>query len=114
MVFLLEELSYARNNPSFFQDRVILIFRNNIVVEFNKSLLIKLSEEVYTYNSIDNIDINKDKTDYILQEFLQSQTPSKLLLTRLNLKVGAPIILFCNLYFALEEYNKTRMIIILT
>lgn len=114
MVFLLEKLPYARNNSSFFQDCIILIFRNNIVVEFNKSLLIKLSEEVYIYNSVDNIDINEDKTDHIPQEFLQSQTLSGLPLSKLNLKVGAPIILFCNLYSALEKCNKTRIIIILT
>lgn len=32
----------------------------------------KLSGEVHIYNSVDNVDINKDKIDYIAQKFLQS------------------------------------------
>lgn len=107
MVFLLEKLQYAGNNLSFFQDHVILTFWNDLVAKFNKFFLIKLLEEVHIYNSINNIDINKDKTDHISQEFLQSQTPFELPLSRLNLKVGAPIILLCNLYPTSEECNKT-------
>lgn len=66
MVFLLEELQHAQNNPGFFQDCVILIFQNNIVAKFNKFVLMKLLKKVYTYHSINNIDINKDKIDHIL------------------------------------------------
>lgn len=43
-----------------------------MVVEFNKSLLMKLLEEVHTYESVENDNINEDKTDYISQKFLQS------------------------------------------
>lgn len=38
--------------------------------------------------------------------------PSGLPLSRLNLKVGATIILLCNLYPILEECNRTLIIII--
>ena len=50
--------------------------------------------------------------DYIFYDFLQSQTPSGLPLSRLNLKVRAPIIIFCNLYSASTERNITQIIII--
>ena len=83
------------------------------MAEFNKSLLTKLPGDVHTYDSVDSIDINEDRTDHIPQEFLQSQTvtPSGLPPSRLNLKVGAPIILLRNLYPALRECNGTRMVI---
>ena len=81
-----------------------------MVTEFNKSLLLKLPEDVHTYDSADIVDINEDETDHIPQEFLRSQTPSELP-PRLNLKVEAPIILLRNLYPASGESNGTRMII---
>ena len=60
MVFLLEELEYARNNLGFFE-----IVRNNVVAKFNKSFFIKLPREVHIYNSMNTDDINKNKTDHI-------------------------------------------------
>ena len=82
-----------------------------MVAEFNKSLLIKLPKEVHTYDSVNSVDVNKDRTDHIPQEFLPSQTPSGLPPFRLNLKVEAPIILLRNLYPASGECNRTQMII---
>ena len=111
MVFPLEELQHAGNNPGFFRYCVILTFRNDVVAEFNESLLMKLLGEVHTYDFVDSVDINEDETDHIPQEFLRSQTPSGLPPSRLNMKVGAPIILLRNLYPALGECNGTRMII---
>lgn len=110
-VFPLEELQQARNNLVFFRNCVILTFCNNLVAKFNKSLLAKLPEGIHTYNFVDNVDINKNGTDHITQEFLGSQTPSELPPSRLNLKVGASIILLCNLYLVSEEYNGTWMVI---
>lgn len=63
-----------------------------MIAEFNESLLLKLCRDVHIYDSVNSVDINKYKTDHILQEFLQSSTPSGLPLSKLNLKVGAPII----------------------
>lgn len=60
----------AGNNPGFFGDYVILTFENDVVAEFNESLLIKLAKEIHTYDSIDTVNINKNKYDYIPQEFL--------------------------------------------
>ena len=111
MIFLLKELQHAGSNSSFFWDHIILTFRNDLVAKFNKSLLMKLLGEIYTYNFIDSVDINEDKTNHIPQEFLQSQTSSKLPPFKLNLKIGALIILFCNLYPVSRECNRTQMII---
>lgn len=111
LVFPYEKFQQAGNNSGFFEDCAIFTFYNDVVTELNKSLLLKLLEEVHTYNFVDSVDINKDKTDHIPQEFLQSLTPSGLFLSRLNLKVEAPIILFCNLYPAFKRCNGTRMII---
>ena len=110
-VFPWEELQQAGNNPGFFRDRVILTFWNDVVAKFNKSLLIKLPGEVHTYDSVDSVDINEDETDHTPQIFLPSQTSSGLPPSRLNLKVGAPIILLRNLHPASGECNGTRMII---
>lgn len=81
------------------------------MVEFNKSFLTKLSGDIHIYDSINSIDINKDGTNHIPQEFLQSQIPSGLSLCRLNLKVRAPIILLRNLYLTSRECNGTRIVI---
>ena len=42
LVFPNQELQLAGNNPLFFRDQVILTFCNNVVSEFNESLLTKL------------------------------------------------------------------------
>lgn len=111
MVFPLEELQDAENNPGLFRDSVILTFWNNVVAELNKSLLMKLPGNVHTYDFVNSININEDKIDHIPQEFLQSQTPSGLHPSKLNLKVRDPIILLGNLYPVLGECNGTQMII---
>lgn len=73
--------------------------------------MIKLPREIHTYNFINNIDVNKNKTNHISQEFLWSQILSELSFSKLNLKVKALIIFLCNLYPALEKYNRTQIII---
>lgn len=58
------------------------------------------------------MNINKNRTNYILSKFLQFQTPSRLSLLSLNLKVKVLIILLYNLYFALKKCNQTQIVII--
>lgn len=36
------------------------------MAKFNKFLLIKFLKKIYVYNLINNIDLNKNKIDYIL------------------------------------------------
>ena len=80
------------------------------ISEFNESLLTRLPGDV-SYDSVDSVDMNEDGTDHIPQEFLRSRTPPGLLPPRLDLKVGASIILLRNLYPATGECNQTRMVI---
>lgn len=70
MIFPLKELEYAGNYPGLFRDYIILTFWNDVLAEFNKSLLIELLGEIHIYDFIDNIDINEDNMDHISQEFL--------------------------------------------
>lgn len=65
---------------------------------------------MHIYNFIDNVDINKDKMDYILQKFLGFLIPSGLSFFSLNVKVKALIILFCKLYPIFGHCNGTWMI----
>lgn len=75
-VFTNHELQLTGNNPLFFRDRVILTFFNDVVFEFNESLLRLLPGDIHTYDSVDSVDGNEDGTDHIPQEVLRSQTPS--------------------------------------
>lgn len=68
-VFPNQELQLAGNNPLFFRDRVILTFRNDVISEFNESLLTKLPGDMHTYESMDSVDCNEDGTDHIFKSF---------------------------------------------
>ena len=72
------------------------------MAKFNEFFLIKLPEKVHIYNSVESVDINKDRTDHIPQEFLQSKTSSGLSLFRLNLKEG-PLLSFFATYILPRE-----------
>ena len=112
IVFPLKELQHAGNNPGFFQDCVILTFQNDVMAEFNKSFLMKLPGEIHIYDSIHTVDINKDETDHIPQEFLQSQTPSGLAPSKLNLKVGALLSFFVTCIFPRESVTKLKWLLL--
>lgn len=101
--------SYNKLEIILFSFEIVLF--SLFVVEFNISLLIKLLKNIHIYNSVSNININKDKTNYISQKFLQSQTSFLLPLSRLILKIRILIILLRNLYFVLKKYNGTWIII---
>lgn len=68
LVFSQEKLRQTENNSSFFQNYIILTFLNNIANKFNNSFLIILSKQIYIYNFINSVNINKDKTDFISQK----------------------------------------------
>lgn len=98
-------MQHTRNNTVFFENCIVLNFWNDVMAEFNESFLIKLLEEIHIYDPIDTIDINEDKINHMHYEFLHSQLTLELLSSRFNLKFKAYIIIFCNLYPALEESN---------
>lgn len=55
------ELQNSAQNDTFFRDRAILTFRNDVVANFNQKLLHKLPGELYTYNSIDAVEDNAEE-----------------------------------------------------
>ena len=71
MLFLQKKLQHARNNSGFFRNHIFLIFWNNGVAKFKKPLLMKLLKEVYLFNFVDSVNINKNKIDHIAQEISQ-------------------------------------------
>lgn len=71
-VFPRVELQHSAQNVTFFRDRAILTFRNDLVADFNQKLLDKLPGELYTYDSIDAVEDNAEEQQHLPQEFLRS------------------------------------------
>jgi PIF1-like helicase len=66
------------------------------------------------YNAVNSINFNIMKEGSrpdVSIEFLRAQNPSGLPSARLELKIGAPVKCFRNLFFREGLYNDTRMII---
>lgn len=85
-VFPSVELQNSAQNATFFRDRAILTFRNDVVADFNQKLLDKLPGELYTYDSIDVVEDNAEERQHLPQEFLRSLMPSGLPPSTLCLK----------------------------
>jgi ATP-dependent DNA helicase PIF1 len=66
------------------------------------------------FHSIDFVEQNGEENciELLPVELLQIFNPSSLLLLKLSLKVGAPVILLRNLYPKEGLYNSTRIVII--
>jgi hypothetical protein len=66
------------------------------------------------YDTVDSINFNtmeKNNRPDISIEFLRAQNPSGLPSARLELKIGAPVICFRNLFSREKLCNETRIII---
>jgi ATP-dependent DNA helicase PIF1 len=101
-------------NISFFRDRAILTTKNDTVTDVNVRILTRLTGETRVYDTINSISFNTMKEGSkpnISIEFLRAQNPSGLPPARLELKIGALIICFRNLFLREGLYNSTRMII---
>jgi hypothetical protein len=101
-------------NISFFRDRAILTTKNDTVADINVRILTRLAGETRVYDTVNSISFNtmeKDNRSDISIEFLRAQNPSGLPLTRLELKIGTPVICLRNLFFREELCNETRIII---
>ncbi len=87
--------------------------RNDTVAALNDYILQQMHGDVQTYNSMDTADVNDsvEGHDELPVEYLQSLNPAGLPPARLQLKLGAPIILLRNLYPKHGLYNGTRMVI---
>jgi hypothetical protein len=101
-------------DTSFFHNRAILTIKNNTVADINVRILTRLTSETRVYDIINFISFNimeKNNRPDISIEFLRAQNPLGLSPTRLELKIGTPVICFRNLFSRKRLCNKTRMII---
>ena len=96
-----------------FRDRAILATRNSTVDELNALIMQRFPGALRTYRSIDSTDANEaaEGVEQIPVEFLQDQSPSGLPLSRLELKVGVPVMLLRNLLPNHGLCNGTRMVV---
>jgi PIF1-like helicase/Helicase len=103
----------ANHNDQYFLDRAILAPRNDDVFELNEMILARLPGEEKVYFSADTVieeDGSEEPTIYPA-EYLQSIVSGGLPLAHLKLKVGAPVMLLCNISPAQGLCNGSRMIV---
>ena len=103
-------------SPEYFLNRMILSPRNSDVNDVNEALLKKMSGNVKTYYSVDEVihEPGGDDDNHlpITPEFLRSIRSSSLPPGELNIKIGCPLILMRNLSPSDGLCNGTRMIVI--
>lgn len=68
-VFPSVELQNSAQNDTFFCDRAILTFRNNVIANLNQKVLDKLPGELYIYDSIDTMEDNVEEEQYLPWNF---------------------------------------------
>ena len=98
-----------------FKSRAILSFRNDMVTEFNNSLIPQLQGEIHVFNAMNSVEHASNESapgmESIPVEFLQSIEIASLPPSKLCLKIGAPIILLRNLNPKQGLCNGTRLTI---
>jgi ATP-dependent DNA helicase PIF1 len=113
-IYPMEQMQGIIRNISFFRDRAILTIKNDTVADINMRILTRLTGKTRVYDIVNSINFDimeEDNRPDISIEFLRAQNPSGLLPARLELKIGAPIICFRNLFLKEGLYNDTRIII---
>ena len=92
--------SGAMPSPKFFHERAILAPRNDDIHTLNLSILALLPGNKCTYTSANSSSIDsptQHQNTNIPVEFLHTLNVSGLPIAHLQLKVGCPIILLCNI-----------------
>jgi len=101
--------------PDYFLNQMILAPQNADVGELNQQILDRMSGDVQQYISADDMlcEVGADPEDdeHIPVKFLHSINSSSLPPGELNLKVGCPVILLCNLSPSQGLFNGTHMIV---
>jgi hypothetical protein len=113
-IYPIKQMQGITRNISFFRDRVILTTKNDTLADINVRILTRLASETRVYDTVNFINfdiIEKGNRPDISIEFLRAQNPSELSPTRLELKIGTPIICFRNLFPQKRLCNRTRIII---
>jgi ATP-dependent DNA helicase PIF1 len=101
------------NSQVYFGERAILASRNDTVDTINEIVLDKMPGEKVTLLSTGSADINDaDGLHTVPAEYLQSPNPFGLPPSKLELKVGAPVMLLRNIDPARGLCNGTRLIVV--
>ncbi|KAG1179849.1 hypothetical protein G6F70_002138 [Rhizopus microsporus] len=107
--------SMTIRNGQYFGERAILATRNDTVGRINEVILDKMHSEKVTLLSTDSADINEaDSLHSVPAEYLHSLNPTCLPPSKLELKVGAPIMLLRNIDPARDLCNGARLIVVHT
>jgi len=100
----------ALPTTEFLANRILLASTNVKVSQLNDMLLESLyGHDINEYRSIDEL-IDDGRDDVVLPEILNTIEPPNLLPHSLRLKVGASVILLCNLDPSVGMCNGTRML----
>ncbi|CAG8727804.1 5221_t:CDS:2, partial [Gigaspora margarita] len=101
-------------SDDFLQDRMLLSARNDDVQDINNIVLDIFPGHKYTYLSADNIIIEDgaDNTNVYPIEYLNSLNPSGMPPSKLDLKIGCPIMLLHNLAHRQGICNGFRLIVV--
>jgi hypothetical protein len=112
-VYPQERLLQAPGNYQAFRGRAILSTRNDTVRGLNQTILDAFSSQERTYLAVDSADVNEADPGIaeLPPEVLQNICLPSLPLSRLQLKVGAPVMLLRNLYPREGLCNGSRMAI---
>jgi hypothetical protein len=105
-------LERAVTDYSAFRTSSILSARNDTVTEINERLLNAMPGDVRTYHSVDTAELGNEGEGYgetPAVEVLNSFHPASLPLSRLRLKIGAPVLLLRNLAPQEGLCNGTRL-----
>jgi hypothetical protein len=104
--------SAALQDPALLRHRAILTPRNDDALELNNAVLQLMDGEAKEYRSLDRaVTEDPDDAHHFPLEFLNSQTPSGMPPHRLQLKVGAVVMLLRNMSLSRRLCNGTRLIV---
>jgi hypothetical protein len=111
----INQLHPAGNNDEFFQNRTILSARNADVDQVNAQVLGMMRGDVQTFHSSD-VMIREDGADQpggveYPAEYLNTFNASGVPQAKLQLKIGAPLMIYRNLDFKAGICNGTRVIL---
>lgn len=110
-VFPHGELHNNHDNPDFWRSRAILTPFNDSVVAMNMDLLLWFAGENYLFFSEDTADHDGDDGYEMSTENLQQLELAGLPSSRLNLRLGVPVMLLRNMDFSSGLNNGSRLIL---